>query len=126
MKILRNDQISDLANKADERIKLKGLAEALDGIIIKATLSLGVNAIEKWKNKEGEVVITDDICMAIQNAVDLLLGGAYGEAIAALQPIADKYIDFKKLDDDTEAALLGVVFFMLKTIVAYFETPAVE
>lgn len=122
MKILRQDQIKDIAKKADDAIKLKGLLEAIDGIIIKSSLTLGVNAVEKWQNKDGNPMIPDDVCQTIQDAVDKLLAGDYSGAIMELEPIADKYIDFKKLDDDTEAALFGVVFFLLKTVISYFET----
>lgn len=122
MKILTQSQVKAIASKADDAIKLKGLLEAIDGIIIKSSLTLGVNAVEKWKGKDGNPMLPDDVCQTIQDAVDKLLAGDYSGAIMELEPIADKYIDFKKLDDDTEAALFGVVFFLLKTVISYFET----
>jgi len=120
MKLLRSDQIKELSKKADDAIQLKGIFEAVDGVIIQGTLVISVNALERWKNTEGEAMVPDEVCEATQGAVDLLLSGSYGEALSALEPIADKYINFKKVDDDTEAALFGVVFFLLKTIIGYF------
>ena len=120
MKILRQEQITTIKSLADEAIKLKGIWEAIDGPIIQGGLTLGVNSIEKWE-KDGQKVITDEVAQAIQDAVDDLLVGKYSDAIAVLEPIADEYINFAKLDDDTEAAMFGVVFFLLKTVVGYFE-----
>jgi|APSaa5957512576_1039674.scaffolds.fasta_scaffold255373_1 hypothetical protein len=114
MKLIRSDQISQIKTKLDDLIKLKGVWEALDGPIIGGALTISVNAIEK------KGIIPDEVCMSVQNAVDLLLGGVYVEALGALEPIADKYINFKKLDDETEAALMGVVFFLLKAVAGYF------
>ena len=120
MKILRSEQIVNIKDKVDEAIKLKGLLEAIDGPIIQGALTLGVNSLEKWE-KNGEPVIDDELAQTVQDAVDQLLDGNYAEAIAVLEPIADKYINFAKLDEDTEAAMFGVIFFLLKTVVGYFE-----
>jgi len=121
MKLITVDQISEIAEKADSAIELKGFGEVVDGPLIKGGLTLGVNAVERWKDKEGNPMIPDSVCVVTQEAVGKILAGDYAEGVGMLEPIADKYVNFKKLDDDTEAALFGVVFFLLKTAVGYFQ-----
>lgn len=96
--LFRESDISFISQKADDALKLKGVAELLDGPVISGSLKIA-NTIVSPK-------ITDSIKETFHSAMDEIVAGDFDGASEVLADFLNSQIDVPMLNEEAEGMIL--------------------
>ncbi|WP_286755507.1 hypothetical protein [Roseivirga sp. UBA838] len=98
---LSNSLINDFSKALDDRIKLKGLLELIDGLVIKAALKLMRKSFWDKLNEDAQRLI-----IALMEA---FVSGDYSALPALTAAELNAKIDIPRISEGTEGKLMGAI-----------------